>query len=92
MSDGATLSSEDLPEEIAAAAGVTGISIGGASPDASGPMSFKELVKRQTQSVERDLIEKALEETNGNVTRAAEKLGLSRKGLQLKIKELGLRR
>jgi DNA-binding NtrC family response regulator len=55
-------------------------------------MSFKELVKRQTQSVERDLIEKALEETNGNVTRAAEKLGLSRKGLQLKIKELGLRR
>jgi DNA-binding NtrC family response regulator len=92
MSDGATLSSEDLPEEIAEAAGVTGIPIGGASPDATGPMSFKELVKRQTQSVERDLIEKALEETNGNVTRAAEKLGLSRKGLQLKIKELGLRR
>jgi nitrogen regulation protein NR(I) len=92
MSDGATLSSEDLPEEIAAAAGVVGIPIGGASPDASGPMSFKELVKRQTQSVERDLIEKALEETNGNVTRAAEKLGLSRKGLQLKMKELGLKR
>lgn len=92
MSDGATLSSEDLPEEIAVAAGVTGIPIGGASPDASGPMSFKELVKRQTQSVERDLIEKALEETGGNVTRAAEKLGLSRKGLQLKMKELGLKR
>ena len=53
---------------------------------------FKELVKRQTQTVERDLIEKALEETRGNVTRAAEALGLSRKGLQLKIKELGLRR
>jgi hypothetical protein len=38
-----------------------------------------------------NLDERALEETGGNVTRAAEKLGLSRKGLQLKIKELGLR-
>jgi nitrogen regulation protein NR(I) len=91
MSDGATLSSQDLPEEIALAAGVSPIQIAGASPEASGVLSFKELVKRQTQTVERDLIEKALEETSGNVTRAAEKLGLSRKGLQLKIKELGLR-
>jgi len=55
-------------------------------------LSFKEVVKRQTQSVERELIEKALEETGGNVTKAAEKLGLSRKGLQLKIKELGVKR
>ena len=43
------------------------------------------------QKAARDLIEKALEETSGNITRAAEKLGLSRKGLQLKIKELGVR-
>jgi nitrogen regulation protein NR(I) len=92
MSESSVLSSQDLPEEIAAAAGVAAIQISGASPDASGPMSFKELVKRQTQTVERDLIEKALEETHGNVTRAAEKLGLSRKGLQLKMKELGLKR
>ena len=49
-------------------------------------------MKKQTQSLERDLIERALEETVGNVTRAAEKLGLSRKGLQLKMKELGIRR
>jgi DNA-binding NtrC family response regulator len=49
-------------------------------------------VRRRTQNLERDLIEKALEDTGGNVTRAAEKLGLSRKGLQLKMKELGLKR
>ena len=63
-----------------------------AAPGNGGATPFKELVKRQTQGVERELIEKALEETGGNVTRAAERLGLSRKGLQLKIKELGVRR
>lgn len=54
--------------------------------------SFKELVRRQTQNVERGLIEKALQESGGNVTRTADKLGLSRKGLQLKMKELGIKR
>lgn len=55
-------------------------------------LDLKAIVKKQTQMIERDLIERALEETSGNVTRAAEKLGLSRKGLQLKLKELGIRR
>ncbi len=60
--------------------------------EAEGATSLKEIVRKRTQTLERDLIERALEETGGNVTRAAEKLGLSRKGLQLKIKELGLKR
>lgn len=85
MCDGTVLTIDDLPEEFA-----------GAYPDKTestgGAPSLKQIVRRQTQSLERNLIEKALEETNGNVTRAAEKLGLSRKGLQLKIKELGLKR
>ncbi|MBY0470368.1 sigma-54 dependent transcriptional regulator [bacterium] len=54
--------------------------------------SFKEIVRHRTQNLERELIEKALSETSGNVTRAAERLGLSRKGLQLKLKELGVKR
>jgi two-component system response regulator AtoC len=87
MSDGATLRLEDLPEEVALASGLIN-----AAGEPTGGTTFKEIVKRQTQSVERELIEKALEETLGNVTRAAERLGLSRKGLQLKIKELGIRR
>ena len=33
----------------------------------------------------------ALEETNGNVTHAAKRLKISRKSLQTKMKELGLR-
>jgi two-component system response regulator AtoC len=52
---------------------------------------FREIVRRQTQNLEKDLIEKALEEMDGNVTRTAEHLGISRKGLQLKMKELGIK-
>ncbi|MCM2277303.1 MAG: sigma-54 dependent transcriptional regulator [Oligoflexia bacterium] len=91
MSDGSVLGFDDLPEEVAAASGIvpgTAIETGAESS----PSTLKEIVKKQTQSIERELIEKALEETGGNVTRAAEKLGLSRKGLQLKLKELGIRR
>ena len=40
---------------------------------------------------ERRMIEAALRETDDNVTRAADKLGLSRRGLQIKMRELGLR-
>jgi two-component system response regulator AtoC len=47
-------------------------------------------VKRQTQAVEREIIERALAQNDGNITKTAEKLGLSRKGLQLKLKELGI--
>jgi len=87
MSDGQVLRMQDIPSEILDQLPKT------FEPEtAVDAASFKELVKRKTQTVERDLIEKALEDTSGNVTRAAEKLGLSRKGLQLKMKELGLRR
>jgi two-component system, NtrC family, response regulator AtoC len=56
-----------------------------------GGNSFREIVRRQTQNLEKDLIEKALDEMDGNITRTAEYLGISRKGLQLKMRELGIR-
>lgn len=52
---------------------------------------LKEQVREATSKLERDLINRALLETNGNVTHAARLLKISRKGLQLKMKELGLR-
>jgi hypothetical protein len=55
-------------------------------------LSFKEKVRLKTQELERQLIVQELERHQGNVTRTAEVLGLSRKGLQLKMKELALRR
>ncbi|MBA3391803.1 MAG: sigma-54-dependent Fis family transcriptional regulator [Deltaproteobacteria bacterium] len=53
--------------------------------------SLKDIVRAETSRVERELIVKALEETGGNVTQAARLLKISRKSLQMKMKELGLR-
>jgi len=63
--------------------------IGEASGQTSG--SLKDIVRAETSRVERELIVKALEETGGNVTQAARLLKISRKSLQMKMKELGLR-
>jgi two-component system, NtrC family, response regulator AtoC len=87
LADGAVLTLRDLPEEIAAEVYGTETR----SQEDQG-LGFKEVVRRKTQETERNLIEQALDEESGNVTRTAEKLGLSRKGLQLKMKELGIRR
>lgn len=53
--------------------------------------SLKERVKDVTRRIEKEAIESALEATSNNITQAARLLNISRKGLQLKIKELGLR-
>src|SRR5262249_3809409 len=53
--------------------------------------SLKDIVRAETARVERELIIKALEETGGNVTQAARLLKISRKSLQMKMKEFGLR-
>ncbi len=58
---------------------------------ASGTAGLKEQVKAAVNQLERELILKALEQMGGNVTHTARLLKLSRKGLQLKMKELGLR-
>jgi len=58
--------------------------------DAGGD-GLKQQVKAAMSRLERELIIKALDQTGGNVTHAARLLKISRKGLQLKMKELGLR-
>ncbi len=52
---------------------------------------LKEHVKVAMSRLERELVSRALKQTNNNVTHAARLLKISRKGLQLKMKELGLR-
>jgi nitrogen regulation protein NR(I) len=66
--------------------------LGGLSSIAGqGRASMREIVRQAQAELERELITRALEETGGNVTRAAKKLQISRKSLQVKMKELGLR-
>jgi len=59
--------------------------------ESSGSYDFKGVIRHQTKTLERELIQGALAQTENNVTKAASLLGLSRKGLQLKLKELGIR-
>jgi len=54
--------------------------------------SFKEIVKGQAEAVESHIIARVLEQCGKNVTRAADRLGISRKGLQLKMIKYGLRK
>ncbi len=58
---------------------------------ADASVGLKEQVREAMSRLERDLIHRALLQTHGNVTHAARLLKISRKGLQLKMKELGLR-
>ncbi len=54
--------------------------------------ALKDRVRSATRRIEGEAIVEALELTHGNVTQAAKRLGLSRRGLQLKMRELGIER
>ncbi|MDH3200321.1 MAG: sigma-54 dependent transcriptional regulator [Myxococcales bacterium] len=58
---------------------------------APGETGLKEAVREATLKLEREFISRALERTGGNVTHTARLLKISRKSLQNKMKELGLR-
>jgi len=91
--DGEQLSSVNLPVEIReqATGSVTGSSSAAALGEHTSGDGLKEQVKAAMSRLETELIVKALNQTSGNVTHAARLLKISRKGLQLKMKELGLR-
>ena len=79
-----TISRRDLPPELLTAAASGG--------RASSEPPLRECVRSETRRIERTVILEALESTNGNITKAAQRLGISRRGLQLKIKELEIER
>ncbi len=54
-------------------------------------LDLKEYVRVHLARLERTRIQRVLEAEDGNVTRAARRLGISRKSLQTKMKEYGLR-
>jgi len=100
--EGPEIRVSDLPPEVVGAAAASTSAVFPAPPPAAGgeeagkaaapaPESLKEAVRLETERVERELIQKALDATGGNVTQAARKLKISRKSLQTKMKELGLR-
>jgi DNA-binding NtrC family response regulator len=83
MATGPKITVRDLPPSLRQAAGVAlprGISPSKAFGEKASPLDLHE--------TERKLILQALATTNGNVTAAAKKLGISRRTLHRKINEL----
>jgi two-component system, NtrC family, response regulator AtoC len=90
--EGPAIRVSDLPVEVTGASpSAAATSPAGDEGGRPAPESLKEAVRAETERVERELIQKALDATGGNVTQAARKLKISRKSLQTKMKELGLR-
>ncbi|HAA55911.1 MAG TPA: DNA-binding response regulator [Myxococcales bacterium] len=90
FANGPRITLQDLPEEILQREKNSDVYIPPAiNYDMS--MSLPEMWKQQKERLEREMIARALEQTQGNVTKAAEKLGISRKSMQKKMKDLGLR-
>ncbi len=81
LADGDTFADDVLP----------GATEGVGAQEAGAEIGLKEYVRVHTARLERALILRSLEAENGNVTRAARRLDISRKSLQLKMKEYQLR-
>ncbi|GDX82321.1 acetoacetate metabolism regulatory protein AtoC [Deltaproteobacteria bacterium] len=89
LADGEALATDVLPTPTPEPA--TGERGDGLPPVEPGGIGLKEYVRVHTARLERDLILRSLEVENSNVTRTARRLDISRKALQLKMKEYGLR-
>ena len=87
MAGGDTIVPADLPSELK-----TIIETDEAAQTDVQQKSFKDTMKTHMEDVEKQMILNVLAECGNNVTRAAKQLGLSRKGLQLKMTKYKLRR
>jgi two-component system, NtrC family, response regulator AtoC len=89
FADGPLITPRDLPETMRQGSPQAPAPSHAEMPAGEG--GLKDIVRMKAAELEKDLISKALEETGGNVTRAARLLQISRKSLQTKMKEFGLR-
>ncbi len=101
LAEGNEVNVQDLPEEIVrmpAAGDVVCMPKGDTSAQAEAPadkelsVPFTSDFRQDRREFERRYISRCLEETNGNVTRAATILGMHRQSLQHKLRELNLAR
>jgi DNA-binding NtrC family response regulator len=87
MAKGSVITLEDIPADFKAT-----VEESNRLPQDVQASQFKEFIRSQTEDAEKQIIIRCLEECGGNVTRAAQNLGLSRKGLQLKMIKYNLRK
>jgi DNA-binding NtrC family response regulator len=93
MADGEELRSIDLPDEITTSASPGNIPTDNGDSAAGGlSVPFTAEFREDRREFERRYISRCLEHTQGNVTKAAEILGMHRQSLQHKLRQLGLGR
>lgn len=86
LSEGPTILPEHLPPRVVAARG------GAPSPASPPGLDALDRVRREWKAVERQRVVDALAQCDGNQTRAAELLGISRRTLLYRLEEYGLAR
>ncbi len=91
MAEGEELRSQDLPDEITTRVEKS-ISDNAGSEENGLAVPFTADFREDRREFERRYISRCLEHTQGNVTRAAEILGMHRQSLQHKLRQLGLSR
>ena len=89
LAEGSELSARDLPSEGSSELRTTDVSDDGAG---GLQVPFTADFREDRREFERRYISRCLEHTQGNVTRAAEILGMHRQSLQHKLRQLGLGR
>src|SRR5438093_4252678 len=80
LAPGDEITLADLPGAVA----------GSAAPSIPNPVSFREAKERVVEAFERDFLLDALRRHAGNVTTAAEEVGMYRQNFQQKMRELGI--
>ena len=60
------------------------------APPEPAPTSFRDAKDRAVQGFERDFLLQALRRHGGNITKAAEEVGMYRQNFQQKMRELGI--
>jgi len=90
FADGPRIELGDLPEPVRGGMQTPVPQAGDAVPQ-PGERPLKDFLKEKQAEIEKSFIVQALQKTDGNVTRAAKLLQISRKSLQTKMKEFGLR-
>ncbi len=83
LAPGNEITPADLP-------GGTPSAVTAASPVATTGLPFREAKERHVEAFERDFLVNALRRHNGNITKAAEEVGMYRQSFQQKMRELGI--
>jgi DNA-binding NtrC family response regulator len=89
LASGEEIDVEDLPGSVRAASG-DGSDLPDLDLAASGAASFRDAKQLVVEQFERRFLEDALRRNGGNISRAAEEIGMYRQQLQQKLAELGI--